>query len=483
MGTTRISHPPSAGRTQQRGLKLLWLLAWCLGCATTAWSQTTRAVPRALDGSPALQQLLAQTLLPTQLDRFAWPRAAEALGRASEAHDLQLALLDEWVLGLEGQAPPQARSIQAAITHGKGLRADDLQARAQRVWPSVLQSQVQLQWAKDGPSVPLPDEIDALRNDLTPEGPGLWIHRTKDGKPRGLYLWLGVRNSGAEPLPLPQFTLMLGSGAGGALPAAPPLQCAVPRYGPLAVVLPQNTQHYLCRAPEATLASPPQGLGWLALVDRWFAQGTTLRTEIPAQDQALSRTSRLLGQLPNAAVDDFIRTTQPCGARGTCPNGGNSQSATSTPSADRPAKTQAEVRVRTEAAKSKASAHKPSPLMKRLQFALGIVGVLGLYALVAHHAGTTLASVLLWVGLAIPCGLFVRSLWSTSWADSWGGLVVIPATVAALGAPFFGTFLAHGAYRLLVSAQARRNAFIGALTVAGVVVFVLLMNLLEAWLY
>ena len=486
--TTRISLLFWAPRARRGLALLLVLLAWCLGCATTAEAQTTRpATARARDDSPALRQLQAQTLAPAQPGRFAWPRAAEALGRTTEAHDLQRALLDEWLLSLEGQARPQApRTIEAAIAHGKGLRADDLQARARRVWPAVLQSRVQLQWDKDGASVPLPGEIDALSADLTPEGPGLWVHRTKDGKPRGLYLWLGVRNGGSEPLPLPQFTLQLGAPGGAALPAAPLLHCAVPRYGPLAVLLPQGIQHYLCRAPEASLASsPPPGMAWRALVDRWFAQGTTLRTDIPAQDQALSRTSRLLGQLPNAAVDDFIRSTQACEARGTCTGGAARQNAAAQASADRPAKAaQAEARAHARAEKkAKTAATKTSPLMKRLQWALGIVGVLGLYVLVAHHAGTTLASVLLWVGLAIPCGLFVQSLWSANWADSWGGIVVIPATAAAVGAPFLGTFLAYGAYRLLVSAQARRKALIGALTAAGVLVAAVLMNVLEAWLF
>lgn len=490
MGTTRSSSfPLFAVRAQRvRQLPALLLLAWCLGCVTTAWSQqAAQPASRARDDSPAWQQLLAKPLSPTQVDRFAWPRAAEALGRASEAQSLRLALLDEWLRGLEGQAPPPARNVEAAITHGKSLNADDLQARAQRVWPSVLQSRLRLEWDKDGLSVPLPAEIDALRNDLTVEGPGLWVHRSKDGKPRGLYLWLGVHNSGAVPLPLPEFTLLLSGGAGGPAgaasaggppPTAPPLQCAVPRYGPLAVVMPQSTHYYLCRGPEATLVSPPQGHSWLALVDRWFSQGASLRTELPAQDQALSRTSRLLGQLPNAAVDDFIRSSQPCEARGTCTNGGNSQGAASTTKAGRHNTSKAEMRARTETANGNTSAHPPSALVKKLLFALAVAAVLVAYGLVAHYVSTTLASVLLWVGLAIPCWQFVQSLWSANWADSWGGLVVIPATLAALAAPFVGTATAYGAYRMVVSAQARRNALIGA----GVVVFVVIMNLLEAWL-
>ena len=109
----------------------------------------------------------------------------------------------------------------------------------------------------------------------------------------------------AEPLPLPEFALQLGRP--GMQPAAPRMQCALPRYTTRQLVPPQTTQQYLCSAVEGGYGLPPAGVSWLAQMGHWFSQGAALQTVIPQHDQALSRTARILVQVDNPAVDNFLR--------------------------------------------------------------------------------------------------------------------------------------------------------------------------------
>ena len=298
---------PAGAKSVQRILRrVLWFaVLLCMVGASGAWAQQP-ASSAAQAGSPARQQLLAQELVPQQPARYAWMRAAEAQGQGADALYLRLALLDEWLLALEGRPAKASRTIEVAIAHGREVDADDLQRRARAVWPSLLKAQLRPLWDMDGPDVPLPSELDALGADsIAQEGPGLWVHRAKDGRPRGLYLWLGVRNGLGEPVPLPEFALRLGRP--GQQAAAPLMQCYLPRYSTQQLIPPQSTQHYLCRAGEGGLGLPPPGVGWLAQMGEWFSQGASLQTELPQHDQALSRTGRILGQVDNPAVDDFLR--------------------------------------------------------------------------------------------------------------------------------------------------------------------------------
>lgn len=469
-GTSRALARLGTGRPDRAHGAWLWrllliLVIPCL-CAAGAWAQDA-AAPQA--GAPAHQRFLAQALVPDQPARYAWPRAAQALGREADGVYLRLALLDEWLLALEGQPAQAGRTIEAAIAHGRGVDPYFLERRARAVWPSILKTQLRPQWDMDGPGVPLPPELDAFGSDLAPEGPGLWVHRFKDGRPRGLYLWLGVRNGLSEPLPLPEFALRLGRA--GQQPAAPLMQCALPRYSTRQLVMPQTTQHYLCRAGEGDFGVPPAGVGWLAQMGEWFSQGASLQTQLPQQDQALSRTGRILEQIDNAAVDDFVRGRPACEAQGNCAQ----QAARSAKAAAAEARSQARVQVSSDSAAS----HQGMPLwLKRLIFWGAVAGALVLYGLVAHHVSVALASFLLWMGLAVPCAMYLRSLWAANWADSWGGIVVIPLSLAAMAAPFLGTFIAYSMYQLLVSAEARRTAVMFLLAVLLAIV----LNVLEHWL-
>lgn len=439
----------------------------CMG-TSGAWAQ--KAPPSAAQAdSSARQRLLAQELVPQQPARYAWGRAAEALGQEADALYLRLALLDEWLLALEGQPAQAGRTIEAAITHGRGVDADDLQRRARRVWPSILKAHLRPQWDMDGPGAPLPSELDALGADIAQEGPGLWVHRAKDGRVRGLYLWLGVRNGLSEPVPLPEFALRLGRP--GQPAAAPLMQCYLPRYSARQFVPPQSTQHYLCRTAEGGFGLPPSGVGWLAQMGEWFSQGATLQTELPQHDQALSRTVRILVQVDNPAVDDFLR-----GARESAEMQQQQQqraqaAAAATATAGKKA---------ADAAKASRRADAPLPRWLRLlAFCGGAAGVVLLYGLLAHHVSVAVASGVLWLGLAIPSAIYLRSIWTMGGTDGWGKLVAIVLSGAAIAAPFVGTLAAYTAYKLVVSAQARRKAI---LFLIGVIV-VIVLNALERWLF
>lgn len=445
------------------------VLVVCLvvGGLARAQTKTSPAVTQA-DNSQQRQRLLAQQVDPADPARFAWARAAEAVGQGADATYLRLALADDWLRALEGRRAPAGSSIEAAIAHGRELDPYFLERRARAVWPTILRAQqLRADWDRDGPDVPRPPELDALGAELVQEGPGLWVRRAQDGRPRGVYLWLGVRNALAEPLPLPEFALQLGRA--GLQPAAPLMQCALPRYSTRQLVPPQTTQHYLCSAVEGGFGLPPAGVSWLAQMGHWFREGTALQTVIPQSDQALSRTSRILGQVDNPAVDNFLRSTRESVEKQ------QQQRAQAAAAASATAAKKA-------ADEAQAYRRAAAPLPRWLQllaFWGGAAGVLLLYVLLAHHGSVAMASGVLWVALAIPCAIFLRAVWATGGGDGWGKLAAILMSGAAIVAPFAGTLIAYTVYKLLVSEQARRKAILFLL---GVIV-VIVLNALERWLF
>ena len=469
------------GRTAQAaGLGLHGVRAWqqalaqwlgwavlvvCLVASGGAGAQTktSPAVAQA-DKTQERQRLLAQQVLPTDPARFAWGRAAEAVGQGADAIYLRLALADDWLRALEGAPAPAASSIEAAIAHGRELDPYFLERRAQAVWTTILKAQqLRVEWDRDGPEVPRPPELDALGAELVQEGPGLWVRRAQYGRLRGLYLWVGVRNMLAEPLPLPEFAMQLGRT--GMQPAAPRLQCALPRYTTRQLVPPQTTQQYLCSAVEGGYGLPPAGVSWLAQMGHWFSQGAALQTVIPQYDQALSRTVRILVQVDNPAVDSFLR-----GARESTEKQEQLQKERS--------QAVAAAKKAREATPARRSGESLPLWLKRLAFLGGVLGALTLYGLLAHHVSVAVASGVLWWGLAIPSAIFLHSIWTMGGTDGWGKLAAIIMSGAAIVAPFVGTLAAYTVYKLVVSEQARRKAILFLL---GVVVF-LLLHALERWL-
>ncbi len=470
------------GRTAQAaGLGLHGVRAWhqalaqwlgwaalvvCLVASAGAGAEPkTSPVGAQTNKTQGRQRLLAQQLLPTDSARFAWGRAAEAVGQGADAIYLRLALADDWLRALEGAPAPAASSIEAAIAHGRELDPYFLERRAQAVWTTLLKAQqLRVEWDHDGPEVPRPPELDALGAELVQEGPGLWVRRAQDGRTRGLYLWLGVRNMLAEPLPLPEFALQLGRT--GMQSAAPLMQCALPRYTTRQWVPPQSTQHYLCSAVEGGYGLPPAGVSWLAQMGHWFSQGAALQTVIPQHDQALSRTARILVQVDNPAVDNFLR-----GARESTEKQEQLQKERSQAEA-------AAAKKAREATPARRSGESLLLWLKRLAFLGGVVGAFVLYGLLAHHFSVAVASGVLWLGLAIPSAIVLRSIWTMGGTDGWGKLGAIIMSGAAIAAPFGGTLAAYTVYKLVVSAQARRKAILFLLCVMVVIV----LNALERWL-
>ena len=104
-----------------------------------------------------------------------------------------------------------------------------------------------------------------------------------------------------------------------------------------------------------------------------------------------------------------------------------------------------------------------------------------IYAMVAHAVSNRVAAGLLWVGSMAWAAALVRDLWRINWADSWGGLVVIPATGALLVGPFLLTWVAYQAYELVVNPEARQRAsraFWGFMMLLAALLVVRLVSLL-----
>jgi hypothetical protein len=245
------------------------------------------------------------------------------------------------------------------------------------------------------------------------------------------------------------------------------MQCALPRYSTRQLVPPQSTQYYLCSAVEGAYGLPPAGVSWLAQMERWFSQGAALQTVIPQQDQALSRTARILVQVDNPAVDNFLR-----GAR----ESAEKQQQLKKESARAAAAAAKKAR---EATAVHRSGESLPVWLKWLLFLGGVVGALVLYGLLAHNFSVAVASGVLWFGLAIPSAMYLHAIWTMGGTDGWGKLVAIVLSGAAIAAPFAGTLAAYTAYQLVVSERARRKAILFLI----VVIVVIVLDALERWLY
>ena len=111
--------------------------AWLRRCRAGAlaglavWASGAGAAPPAGAAADAPVQAAwrAQALAPQDPARFAWMRAADALGREAEALHLRQALLDGWLLTLEGRPQRAVRTVEAAMAQGREVAADDLQRR------------------------------------------------------------------------------------------------------------------------------------------------------------------------------------------------------------------------------------------------------------------------------------------------------------------------------------------------------------------
>ncbi|MBU1817607.1 MAG: hypothetical protein KKB08_12730, partial [Gammaproteobacteria bacterium] len=176
-------------------------------------------------------------------------------------------------------------------------------------------------------------------------------------------------------------------------------------------------------------------------------------------------TARILVQVDNPAVDNFLR-----GARESTEKQLQLQKESAQAAATKKAR---------EAKPARRSSDSLPLWLKRLLFLGGVVGALVLYGLLAHHFSVAVASGVVWVGLAIPSAIILRSIWTMGGTDGWGKLVGIVLSGAAIAAPFVGTLAAYTVYKLVVSERARRKAI---LFLIGVIVIIVL-NALERWVF
>lgn len=91
--------------------------------------------------------------------------------------------------------------------------------------------------------------------------------------------------------------------------------------------------------------------------------------------------------------------------------------------------------------------HGKASTRDKLILVAAALGAVALYVLVATYAGNWVAAALVFLitgGFAVA---IIRSLWSASWADNWGGLAVVPFTVMLAVLPFVVSGIAYGLYQ------------------------------------
>lgn len=385
---------------------------------------------------------------PQPSEAMHWPQALEALGLPREAALLRQALLQRWLssgqpAGATGKAPETlAQAIESASTTDGTARARE----ARSLWNALLASQLRI--ALPDASVPLPDEIDALRARLVEQRPGIWVLRNTAAAPTpgatldmapapSVFAWVALHNTGSQPMALNQFDLALA--LQGATPGQPAwsLACQLPRTQQARPLAPGEATHYLCRAQGLPVQRDGQDAG--AALQAAQQQGR-LQIRSSALDTEAGRDALVttLAQPRQAALQAFLASSASCERRGTC---------------------SAADQARAEAAKNPPAARQRASRDWSGLKAWGVLiaGAL-VYVAIARYVSVAAASVALFVALAIPAYFVVQSARGMNTADNWGGFVVIPLLLMAFTVPVAAPLLAAKIYRTAIDAQARHRA-------------------------
>lgn len=420
------------------------LVAWF--AAPTVVTAQTRVVrteaTRATADSPAMRDLNATAMPSDATASMHWPDVLDALGFPSEAMALRHHLAGVWVRQLQGQAAVAAPTVGQGVEEGALAMARQPQPASPEVWRQVVQRALRFQ--RDERSPPIPDEIESLRAQLVEVLPGVWAHHQADGRVRGLFMWGWLRSQVAEPLTLGPFDLLALNRRSDA-----PMRwhCELPRGAAPLALTPGTSQAWLCRSANSGLWSPghPQAESLLAaeVAREWGIEA--LDFDRPQGYAALVTT---LGWRHRDSAQAFLQRHQSCEQLGRCAVQG-AGAVSQGP------------RVAAEPSPSHEQARGSAALRRLVDRALPwlmLLGGFGVYALVAHALSNRVAAVLLCAGGMVWAVMLIRELWGMNWADSWGGIVVIPATGMLLVAPFVVAGLAYGGYELCVNPEARRNA-------------------------
>jgi hypothetical protein len=443
------------------GLLGVLLVASTLAVAQTRIVRTeaTRATP----GSPAMRDLSATPMPPDATVSMHWPDVLEAWGFPSDAMALRHHLAGVWVRQLQGQVAVPAPTVGEGVEEGRLAMARQPQPATPEVWRQVVQRSLRFQRAERSP--PIPGEIESLSVQLEEVLPGVWLHHQADGRVRGVFMWGWLTSQVTVPLTLGPFDLV-------ALPQAtgvpPRWHCELPRGASPLALMPGTSQAWLCRSATAGPwpAGHPRAEDLLAgeVAREWRVEALDFD-----RPQAYASLVTTLGWRNQDQAQAFLRRHGSCEQLGRCVG-------VSVSSQD--------ARVAGVPAPRLEQAHGSAALRRLAERALPWLMLLGaflVYALVAHALSNRMAAVLLWVGSMAWAVVLVRQLWGMNWADSWGGLLVIPATGMLLVGPFVVTGLAYGGYELCVDPEARRNAsraFWGAMLLLAGVLLVRLVSVL-----
>lgn len=393
--------------------------------------------------SPAVQDIMRTAIGPQPSEAMHWPQALEALGLPREAALLRQALLQRWLAGTPGNASETvAQAIGSASSEDGTARARE----APSLWNTVLASRLRI--ALPDASVPLPDEIDALRARLVEQRPGVWVLRgaaaapaagaTPDMAPApSVFAWVALHNTGSQSMALGPFDLALpleGAAPGQAIWS---LACQLPRTQQARPMAPGQATHYLCRAQGLPVQRNGQDAG--AVLQAAQQQGR-LQIRSSALDTEAGRDALVttLAQPRQAALQAFLASSTSCERRGTC---------------------SAAAQARAEAAKHQPAARQRASRDWSGLKAWGIlIGGALVYVAIARYVSVVAASVALFVALAIPAYFVVQSARGMNTADNWGGFVVIPMMLMAFTVPVAAPLLAAKIYRTAIDAQARHRA-------------------------
>jgi hypothetical protein len=367
----------------------------------------------AASNSPAMVDLQRMPVGPNAVDAFHWPQAFKELGHAGAESDLRHALLQAWLTELETNQSTPPQSVAQAVDIGRSWPADRLDREGPLRWQAITARW--LQPVLPAEPVPLPDDIESLRQDLTEEATGFWAHRQRDGSLRGLFLWLTLVNTGRQPLYVGGFELSFSS-SGARAGSTPAWTCMPPRAQARTPLEAGSRTAFLCRLPLPPVFGDGQTpASWLASVRQTRAWQLAFHDfDNESRRQVLFDT---LAQRHATVLADFMARNTSCVRQSTCPAtrvDDSAQAHTHTPPAG----------------------HGWADWADTAIWLAKVLAALGVCAVVYRLGGAYMTVAVVFAVSAYYGWSFTHDILTANWADSWGGLAAIPMAVGGAIAPF-----------------------------------------------
>lgn len=438
-----------------------WWMLLCVGfafnlCMSLAQAKTrptgapSASDARAAASSSAIRELMATPLATDPGLNMHWPGVLDELGWHAEARALRRQLLTMWIEQALDVAPGPGLTLAEGVTAGQTISADRLAQAGHRSWSQALNRHLRVH--RPTRDVPLPDEIESLSPDLSPVLPGLWTHHQHDGQLRGLFMLVGVQNVGPHSTALGEFDLQPDPTVPG---VALNWHCRLPRGIAPSLLLSGLSRNWLCRSQGPV--GWPAGQSLAVAVQRVEAgadgssatlSGAPTGWRVEAHDMVtVAGQDRLVQWLAQPQLAQaFLSRHATCEQRANCPEQVKAEKATR--ALNLAQKAADDARKRQDEARTEV-------WLERLQLLGMAVGAFVAYAMVARWVSNGVAAFVLWAASMVWAVTAIRALWRMNWADSWGGILVVPLTVVLAALPFALTVVAHSGYVLLVDAEAR----------------------------